>query len=210
MTSPMTPEAFTELVNVSRETLTKLETYLDLLIRWQQAINLVGPKTLEDPWRRHILDSAQLARRMPDGVQSLYDLGSGGGLPGLVLAILGKDRVHLVESDRRKAVFLREAARILELDVEVLSCRIEALPRQCASVVTARALAPLPRLLELSYPLLAPSAICLFLKGKNATDELTAVGKYWRMSSQSFPSLSDSSASILQLRDIERAPLHRA
>src|SRR5918912_3476535 len=111
MSGPLTPEGFAELVPVSRETLDRLAAYLDLLRRWQRTINLVGAATLDDPWRRHLLDSAQLLRFLPEGVRRLVDLGSGAGLPGLALAILGVPEVHLIESDRRKAAFLREAAR---------------------------------------------------------------------------------------------------
>lgn len=209
MTEPMTPEDFATVMGVSRETLERLSVYLDLLLRWQRAINLVGPATLADPWRRHLLDSAQLSHYLRADTGALYDLGSGAGLPGLVLAILGRADVHLVESDRRKAQFLKEVVRSLDLDAEVHDERIENLPVECADVVTARALAPLPRLLDLAAPLLRPSSLCLFLKGRTASDELTEARKCWRMSSQAFPSLSDPSASVLQLRDIARAPLHR-
>ncbi len=210
MNAALTPKEFAAILDVSRETLGRLQVYLELLKRWQRAINLVGNGTLNDPWRRHLLDSAQLMALMPVGPGHVYDLGSGGGLPGLVLAIMGRRHVHLVETDRRKAQFLLEAARTLDLDVTVHACRIEALPRQCATILTARALAPLPRLLDLAFPLLAPSGQCLFLKGRGARDELTQTSKCWRMSAEFIPSLSDPEASILQLRDIERAPLHRA
>ena len=206
---PMVREAFAQLVDVSRETLERFETYLALLKRWQRAINLVGPKTLADPWRRHILDGAQLRRHLPANAETIYDLGSGAGVPGLILAIMGQPGLHLVESDQRKAQFLKEAIRILDLSVEVHATRIESLPTACADVLVARALAPLPRLLDLSQPLLRSSSVCLFLKGQNLPDELTEARKYWRMSSHSFPSLSDPSASVLKLWDIARAPLHR-
>lgn len=209
MIAPMEAEEFAALTDVSRETLARLTTYVALVVRWQRAINLVGPATLADPWRRHILDSAQLRRHTPKDVDALYDLGSGGGLPGLVLAIMGQKNVHLVESDQRKAGFLREAARVLELQVDIHVQRIEELSASCAAGVTARALAPLPRLLDLCYPLLKPGAVCLFLKGQSASDELTEARKYWRMSSDVIPSLSDPSASILKLWDLERAPVHR-
>ena len=207
--APMTPEAFADHINVSRETLARLEAYLDLLKHWQRAINLVGAATLADPWRRHLLDCAQLIPHLPEKAASVYDLGSGAGLPGIVLAIMGQAGIRLVESDQRKAHFLREVARSLDLKVDILTMRIENLPRACADVVTARALAPLPRLLDLTEPLLRPNAVCLFLKGRHALDELTEARKCWRMSAQSFPSLSDPSASALKLWDIARAPLHR-
>ncbi len=108
---PLGPEGFAEFVPVSRETLARLEAYADLLTRWSARINLVGRDTLVDLWRRHILDSTQLHRFIPNSARSLIDLGSGAGLPGLVLAILGVSGVELVEADSRKAAFLREAAR---------------------------------------------------------------------------------------------------
>ena len=204
----MAPEDFRAKTDVSRETLASLETYLALLARWQQAINLVGPKTLSDPWRRHILDCAQLLDHLPSRSEALYDLGSGAGLPGLVLAILGCEQVHLIESDQRKAQFLREVARQLNLKVHIHAARIEDLQSNAADVVTARALAPLPRLLDLANTVLRPGAICLFLKGQNATGELTEARKSWSMNADIFPSLSDPSASILKLRNVERASLH--
>lgn len=207
--TPLTANEFAEIANVSRETLDRLENYLALIIRWQNAINLVGPKTLADPWRRHFLDSAQLLDHIPDNADPVYDLGSGAGLPGLVLAILGKSGVHLVESDQRKARFLSEVARILELDATIHAQRIETLPPNSAAVITARALAPLPRLIELTFPLLRTNSLCLFLKGQSTSDELTEASKCWRMSIDLVPSRSDPSASILKLRDIVRAPLHR-
>lgn len=206
--SPMTPEDFRAVINVSRETLTALETYLAMLVRWQKAINLVGPKTLKDPWRRHLLDSAQLIPHLPSPSGPLYDLGSGAGLPGLILAIMGVADVHLVESDQRKAQFLREVARKLDLSVQIYASRIEQLSDHCADIVTARALAPLSHLLDLAAPLLRPHAVCLFPKGQSASDELTDASKSWSMSADIIPSLSDPSASILKLRNVERASLH--
>src|SRR5688572_473890 len=108
---PTTPADVGRLLDVPRETLDRFGIYLDLLRRWQRTINLVGAATLADPWRRHILDCAQLWRLWPAGASRLIDLGSGAGLPGLILAVMGAPDTHLVESDRRKASFLREAAR---------------------------------------------------------------------------------------------------
>lgn len=205
----MTRDEFAVLTDVSRETLSRLDAYLVLMKRWQRAINLVGPATLGDPWRRHVLDSAQLIRHMPADVGAIYDLGSGAGLPGLILAIMGQTGIHLVESDQRKAQFQREVIRSLDLRVDIHVQRIDSLSPGCADLITARALAPLPRLLDLSASLLRPNGICLFLKGQNALDELTEARKCWRMSSHSYPSLSEPSASVLKLWDIVRAPLHR-
>jgi 16S rRNA (guanine527-N7)-methyltransferase len=208
LTTPLTPDGLAQLIDVSRETLDRLQRYLDLLQRWQRAINLVGPKTMVDPWRRHILDCAQLLPHMPAAAGATVDLGSGAGLPGLVLAILGRPGMHLVESDQRKAQFLKEARRLLALDVTVHAQRIDALPPMKAGVLTARALAPLPRLLELAVPLVNVDTVCLFLKGRAGQDELTEARKSWMMSATSFPSLSDPSASVLKLWGIRRASFH--
>ncbi|MGI9491071.1 MAG: 16S rRNA (guanine(527)-N(7))-methyltransferase RsmG [Geminicoccaceae bacterium] len=205
----MTRSEFAEQVDVSRETMELFDLYLDLLKRWQKAINLVGPKTLLDPWRRHILDCAQLMAYLPSRHSTIVDLGSGAGLPGLILAMMGQSNVHLVESDQRKAQFLKESARALALDITVHVKRIEAMEPISPDVLTARALAPLPALLTLARPLLRRHTICLFLKGRHGKDELTEAKKSWMMMSQFFPSLSDSSASVLKLWEIERAPLHR-
>lgn len=204
--APLSPEAFAAEFDVSRETLDRLRAYLDLLGRWQRAINLVGRGTLADPWRRHILDSAQLVRHLPPRVASVVDLGSGAGLPGMVLAILGVPGMHLIESDQRKASFLREAARATETAVQVHAARIEEVADGPADVVTARAVAPLPRLLELAEPFVGPDTRCLFLKGTRASSELTAASLHWHMVPQTFASLSDPTGVVLQLEEIGRAP----
>src|SRR6202044_3793088 len=131
----------------SRETLDRFGTYVDLLGAWNRRINLVGRNTIGDVWRRHILDCAQLIRYVPPQARVLVDLGSGAGLPGLVLAILGVPEVHLVESDLRKAAFLREAARVTGATAQIHPQRAEKMPRLAADLITARAVASLPDLL---------------------------------------------------------------
>jgi 16S rRNA (guanine527-N7)-methyltransferase len=176
------PEDFTRAFSVSRETLAKLDVYANELRRWQKAVNLVAPGTLADVWHRHFADSAQLLALAPAGARRWLDLGSGGGFPGLVLALLLAERggatVTLVESDSRKAAFLREVARQTGAPVDILSIRIETLPTHASldtvDVVTARALAPLPRLLELAAPVLGADTVGLFLKGREAAAELAA------------------------------------
>ena len=194
---PLTPEGFAELVPVSRETLDRLAAYLDLLRRWQRTINLVGAGTLDDPWRRHILDSAQLVRFLQERTRRLIDLGSGAGLPGLVLAMLGVPEVHLIESDRRKAAFLREAARATAAPATVRAVRIEAAPPLTADVVTARALAPLKNLLPRAARFATPATRCLFLKGRQVETELTEAARGWTMEVQRRPSLSDAEGCVL-------------
>ncbi len=202
---PLDAEGFARLVPVSRETLARLEAHLALLARWQRRINLVGAASLADPWRRHILDSAQLLRLLPGTDIRLLDLGSGAGFPGLVLALLGVREVHLVESDRRKAAFLAEAVRITGASgVTLHRRRIEALAPFPVEAVTARALAPLPRLLELAAPFLGPSTLGLFPKGGNFEAELTEARRHWRMRTQIEPSLSSPEGRILVLREVRR------
>jgi 16S rRNA (guanine527-N7)-methyltransferase len=202
---PLSQEAFGEQLGVSRETLERLTIHLDLLRRWQPAINLVGPGTLDDPWRRHFLDSAQLARHLPDAAANLADLGCGAGFPGMVLALLGVRGVHLIEADRRKAQFLREVARATGAQVTIHAERIERMQGWPADVVTARALAPLPRLLVLAERFVSAESVCLFLKGRAAERELTEARVSWHMVATRFPSVSEPTGMVVQLRGIRRA-----
>lgn len=201
---PLSPDQAAEQLAVSRETLARLKAYVELLQRWQSAINLVGPATLADPWRRHILDCGQLWRHVPLGSRRLADLGSGAGLPGLVLAIMGFPEVHLLESDQRKTAFLREAARTCGAPVTVHAVRIEAAAGLAADVVTSRALAPLPSLLALAERHVHPGTTCLLLKGRTAASELTDAARHWTMDVSSVPSLSDAEGRVLIVRNIRR------
>jgi 16S rRNA (guanine527-N7)-methyltransferase len=202
------PQGFAELNPVSRETLSRLQAYAALLIQWSTRINLVGRDTLPDLWRRHILDSAQLHPLIPDSSRSLIDLGSGAGFPGLVLAILDVPGVELVEADTRRCAFLREAARITEAKVTLRPCRIQAVPPHPVDVVTARACAPLDRLLDLAEPFLAPKTLCLFPKGERFEEELTLAREDWTMSASVEQSLSDRRGVILRLQQVAREPRH--
>jgi 16S rRNA (guanine527-N7)-methyltransferase len=199
----MTPAEFAKLVDVSRETQDRLAAYVALLAKWNAKINLVGPATLPDVWRRHILDSAQIHAQVAEAAV-LVDLGSGAGLPGLVLAILGGPQVHLIESDARKCAFLHEAARVTGTRVTIHNKRIEAVPRIEADVVTARALAPLAQLLDHAVRFLKPAGKCVFLKGARQADELTEARKTWHMSVAERPSLSDPSGVILEVESPAR------
>jgi 16S rRNA (guanine527-N7)-methyltransferase len=183
--------------------LERLQILVDLLCRWQRHLNLVSAASLADVWRRHILDSAQLIALLGRPPPSVIDLGSGAGFPGLVLAILSDAAVTLVESDQRKAVFLREAARLTGTTVTVANRRAETLPGVLhAGVITARALAPLPTLLRWALPLLQPHGRCLLLKGRSLPDELTAAAKTWRMQTVVHRSVSDPDGMILEIRDL--------
>lgn len=197
----------------ARETLERLRRYESLLRKWQARINLVGPKTVSDIWGRHFLDSAQLFPLLPPEARILIDLGSGAGFPGLVLAILGAGAhrpfvTHLVESDARKAAFLIEVARETGLAqaVHVHAARAETLAGKIppANVITARALAPVDRLVPLAMPLLAPGGVLMLLKGAKVEDELTEARRTWKMTSQRLRSRSDPSGEVLLLRDIHR------
>ena len=201
----LTAEGFQRLTHVSRETMARLQAYVDLLSAWNGRINLVGRNTIGDVWHRHILDSAQLLAMIPAHARTLVDLGAGAGLPGLVLSILGVSEVHLVESDRRKGVFLGEAIRVTRAPAKAHIGRIEEIRPFTADLVCARALAPLPELLALAAPFIGQDTVCLFHKGKEAAAELTAAGKDWNMVTEPLPSVTDKSAAILKLEGVSRA-----
>ncbi len=203
-TAPLTAEAFARATDVSRETLARLEAYAERLRAWQGAVNLVGAATLADVWRRHFLDSAQLLPLLPPGTRTLVDLGSGAGFPGLVLAILGVPDVHLIESNRRKAAFLNEVARVTGTDVTVHAARIEDLPAFPADAVTARACAPLPRLLSYAARFLDSGGVALLLKGREVERELTDAAKTWKMRVERLSSRAGPGGVVLKLRDIRR------
>lgn len=188
---------------VSRETFERLTLLVDLLVKWQKTINLIAPATVPEIWRRHVADSLQLIDLAPAAARRWVDLGSGGGFPGLVVAAVLAERegahVHLVESDTRKAAFLREVIRLAQLPGQVHPARIEKVAPELAAgtqVVSARALAPLPKLLDLAAPFLAAGALGLFLKGKDATRELTEARKGWTLDVELAPSRTDPDGRI--------------
>jgi 16S rRNA (guanine527-N7)-methyltransferase len=198
------PEDFIRDTDVSRETLARLQNYAETLTTWNKKVNLVGRSTLDSLWYRHFLDSAQLYPLFPRNSQVLLDLGSGAGFPGLVLAIMGCPEVHLVESDRRKAAFLREAARLTGARVQIHNVRIEALDPFPVDIVTARALAPLSDLLAWSEPFLTPKSHCIFLKGRNVGDELTDIHNMWETELIRRPSRTDQQSTILCISEVRR------
>lgn len=190
--------------NVPRETFSKLETYVALLEKWNAKINLVSRETFSGLWDRHILDCLQLAEHIPPGTEKIIDLGSGAGLPGLILAIALPIHVTLVERDQRKCAFLLEAARILALfNITVRNSDIAAITGTFP-LVTARALAPLTNLCALAYPLLGKDAFCLFPKGKNYATELADATTSWSFHYESIPSKTDADAAVLLLSHLER------
>lgn len=188
--------------DVSRESEQKLRLFVDLLREWQGKMNLVSKASMADVWTRHVADSLQLLRLMPQSPQVIADLGSGAGFPGLVLALAGPHEVHLYESIGKKANFLREAGRLTGAKAEVHQMRIEDIttpPK--VGFVTARALAPLDRLLELALPFLEGGATGLFMKGQDVDEELTKATKSWRIKVEKHPSLTDSRSVILAVTE---------
>lgn len=200
----MTPDQFQNRTGVSRETLERLEIYSAELYRWNKAINLVSKRTLPEVWQRHFLDSWQLLDAEADLSSRWVDLGSGGGFPALVLAACGVGDMTLVESDIRKGTFLREAARKMDVSVTVLSQRVEACPPQNADIISARAFAPLHRLLEYAEPHLTQSGQLRLLKGQDVEAELTEATKYWTFHIDRRPSLSDAGGTVLTIKDVNR------
>lgn len=199
---PMTASEFKILAAVSDENMKRLSLFLRCLEKWREKINLVSKAGLKDIWRRHFLDSAQLLGHIPAHAKTIVDLGSGAGFPGLVLAALGGFDVYLVESDARKCAFLSEANRLICAKAHVHNCRIEKVCTPKADIITARACAPLVKLLGYAYPLMKKGGKGLFLKGAKAEEELTESKKKWKMSVQSLPSISDSSGVILVVENI--------
>lgn len=209
----MAAHDWTELkqkLNVSRETEAAFHSYVSELVRWQRIKNLVSEATLQDVWTRHIADCAQLIRYAPEHARVWVDLGSGAGLPGLILGIMLRDRpgaiVHLVEANSRKCAFLRAAARLTGAVVEIHNGRIDdVLPDlPPVDVITARALAPLPVLLAWTEKLWRNGAVALFPKGQDLEVELTDAAKSWRFAYERLPSLTDHAARIVRIHELQR------
>lgn len=195
------------LSNVSCETLEKIDIYINTLLEWNQKINLVSKSEVLSLRERHIEDSAQIFSLLTGSVDHWLDLGSGGGFPGIVVAILDSEfgsisRMTLVESDIRKCVFLREVIRKTALNAVVLTERIEKLPPQNANVVSARALAPLDRLLFYSYPHMASNGILYFPKGENYKKELSAAYENWGFDLSTTQSTTNEKAVILSVSSV--------
>ena len=217
-----TPADVVRHFGVSRETLERLETYAALLQQWQTVKNLVAPSTLEVLWPRHIADSLQLLALAPDA-KIWMDLGSGAGFPGMVVAIAlaergqtrGSDfsavKIHLVESNSRKCAFLAEVARKTRAPVEIHGERIELLVEkrriESVEVVTARALAPLAKLLGYAHPFLSAGTRCLFLKGRDADREIEEARDAWQFDVRLVPSQTDEHGRIVILSSVK--PIHK-
>jgi 16S rRNA (guanine527-N7)-methyltransferase len=195
------------LIPVSRETETRLDRYVEVLLRWQSKLNLVAPSTLHELWTRHIADSLQLLALAPQA-RIWVDFGSGGGFPGLPIALAGQagTKVHLVESNGKKAAFLREAVRATGAGAIVHQERVEKFGETCAETVhavTARALAPLKTLCDQAFPWIGRGAIGLFPKGQDVDAELTDAAKYWRLGASKVPSKTNPTGSIVVIHSLE-------
>jgi 16S rRNA (guanine527-N7)-methyltransferase len=193
------------LSNVPRETLARLSLLVTLVEKWTPAINLIAPGEHGQIWSRHVADSLRLVPMIPVGTTSAIDLGSGAGFPGLVLAIATNIPFDLVESDRRKAVFLEEAARITNAPVAVHCSRIEAAVLPLAPLLTARALAPLDRLLGYAARFLRPDGLALFPKGARAEMELIEARRRWTMQVRRHDDPGRPGSTILAISGIARA-----
>lgn len=203
------PEALSQVIDVSRETLGKIEQYIALLEKWQKKINLIGPSTVSAIWQRHIWDSAQLLKFLPPSSQpaKILDIGSGAGLPAIILALISPHHFTLVESDGRKCAFLRTVVRELGLNAQVKICqeRIERLPPESFNFITCRAFAALDKILEYSAPFAHENTAWILLKGQDVEEELTKAAISWNMNCETYPSQSDSRGSILVIKGVVRA-----
>lgn len=209
------PDDFGHAADVSRETLARLKAYVGLLTEWNARHNLVSAKSLEDVWERHIWDSAQLLRFVPKSANNLVDLGSGAGFPGLVLAAMLRERsgfkTVLYESTTKKCRFLEAAADRMQIAVEVRNARMEEARPEAFDVVTARACAPLTKLLGYARAFQGPGTVNLLLKGQNVEAELTEARTSWKLNAVRHESRTDPSGVILEIRDIApKDPKHVA
>ncbi len=200
------PQDFSNLSDVSRETFADFRAYEALLAKWNRKINLVSPAAAKDFWGRHALDSWQITHYLPTQFETCLDLGSGAGFPGIALAIhckhAGQGNVTLVESAGKKANFLRAVIRDLKLPATVWADRAENLPSKPYDIISARAFAPLPRLLTYAHPFWGERTIALLLKGQGAGEELTQAAQTWIYQASTSESLSDSAGCVLQIRGL--------
>ncbi len=207
----MNREAFRTAFDVSRETMERLDLYAALLQKWSRAINLMGPTETDSLWERHIADSGQLVNHAPVSAASWLDLGTGAGLPGLVVATMLQQserntRFVLLDADKRKAAFLREASRQMSVPVEVVAERAEDVKVQAFDVVSSRAYAPLPRLMRDAVPFVGETTTLLLHKGRSATTEIEAAKQQWSFDVNSHPSITDPEGAILQINNLSALP----
>ena len=193
----ITTETFISQLNVSRETLDRFLLYAEILAKWQAKINLISESSMVNVWSRHFLDSAQLYDLVPRGAKTLLDIGSGAGFPGMVLAVMGVKNITLVEADSRKCLFLSEVLRETGKHANIVNCRIEKFDGGYFDIITARALAPMDKLLSYINPHFGPSTKGLFLKGEQVDRELTKAKKQWKLEYKTVPSITNDRGSII-------------
>ncbi|MEO1543824.1 MAG: 16S rRNA (guanine(527)-N(7))-methyltransferase RsmG [Pseudomonadota bacterium] len=210
----MNREEFIEYFDVSRETVERLDIYAETLLQWQPKINLISPRTVDELWGRHFADSAQLFSLLPNQPSHTADLGSGAGFPGLVLAIMraetyadrGEEKVRLVESDQRKAAFLREVSRKVDVAVDIDVSRIEYHANHSSfktvNTVTARALAPMHKLLGYAVPFFSPATTGLFLKGREVEAEIKDAEDHFAFAYRMVPSVTDPEGRIVVVTNL--------
>ncbi|MEQ1888675.1 MAG: 16S rRNA (guanine(527)-N(7))-methyltransferase RsmG [Alphaproteobacteria bacterium] len=209
---PYGPEDFKREFGLSDGVLGRLESYAALLVKWQLRINLVGGNTISELWHRHMRDSAQLIDHMRNINAPWVDIGSGAGFPALVMAIvIGESLalpVHLVESDKRKAIFLREVIRVTGAAAQVHDIRVEDVLSPhiggMAGLITARAIAPVHQILELAEAITDKETLYLLLKGQDVDDELTFAAKYRKMTVSQHPSRTNSAGKVLRITEVAR------
>ncbi len=211
LTNIDTYEKFSSHVFVSRETYEKLYLFQKTLIKWQKSINLISKNTIKNIWERHFLDSAQLYKFVRDIEGNIIDFGSGAGFPGMVLAIMGKKNIHLVESDHKKCVFLKEIAMLTETDITIHNCRIEDLNFINVDLVTCRALASLSKLIHYLEIFINKSLEerkklpkLLILKGKSYNSEIIELNKNKKISFKEYPSITDEDGRILYISKVDK------
>jgi 16S rRNA (guanine527-N7)-methyltransferase len=195
--------------SVSRETMSALDAYEALLKKWAKQINLVGPSTIQSFWQRHALDSAQILTISGPGTSRIADFGSGAGLPGLILAALIADKqpdhlVTLVESSAKRCGFLREASRVLGVKTAIQHIKIEALAPVTVDFVTARAFAPLDKLLNYAQPWAQKGARIIFLKGADVQQEIDEASTSWSFQAHIKTSVTDSRGCVLEILNLQR------
>lgn len=195
-------------MNVSRETIERLTQYKELVLKWQKTINLVSTTSLSEIEERHFKDSLQLINFIPTGAKKLIDLGSGGGFPGMVIALTQTIDVTLVESDLRKCLFLKNVSRETKSSVKILQSRIESIKEKNFDVITSRALASLDQLCEYSFPLIHSESILLFLKGKNFQKEIDDSRFKWDYELEVFNSKTNPDARVLKISYLKKREKH--
>lgn len=191
--------------DVSRETSEKIEKYLSILDSWRNQLNLIGPNEWERIWERHILDSHQLRKFIPESAQ-VSDIGTGAGFPGIILAASasGSGRITLIESSAKKCKFLQTVAEQTELPISVVNSRIESVDKICADFVTARAVAPLEKLIEYTLPALETGAVALFHKGQSYKKELESAQVRWNLDYMVLPNDYSSNGVIINISGAKR------